>query len=67
MVPTTSYDNPWETGTEAKFLKRGIKFFPQQTTRSTCLKQNPAMWFKSMNNSTPIDPDDGTTNDHHQH
>ena len=67
MVPTTSYDNPWETGTEAEFLKRGIKFSPQQTTRSTCSKQNPAIRFKSTNDSTPVDPDDGATNDRRQH
>ena len=67
MVPTTSYDNPWETGTEAESLKCGIKFSPQQTTRSTCSKQNPIVQFKSMNDSTPDYPVDGTTNDRRQH
>jgi hypothetical protein len=59
--------NLLETGTKVKFLKRATKFSPQQTTRSTHLKQNPATWYKSMNDSTPTDPVDGTINDHHQH
>jgi hypothetical protein len=67
MVQTTSYGNLLETGTTVKFLKRATKFSPQQTTRSTHLKQNPATWYKSMNDSTPADPVDGTVKDHHQH
>jgi hypothetical protein len=67
MVQTTSYDNLLETGTKVKFLKRGTKFSPQQTTRSTHLKQIPAAWYKSMNNITLPNPVNGTINDHHQH
>jgi hypothetical protein len=67
MVKTTSYNNLLETGTKVKFLMRGTKFSPQQTTRSTHLKQNPTAWYKSMNDSTPSDPVDGAINDHHQH
>jgi hypothetical protein len=66
MVQTTSYDT-LETGTKVKFLKHGTKFSPQQTTRSTHLKQNPATWYKYMNDSTPTDPVDGTINNRRQH